>query len=60
MANVVIISADEVLVPTSVQNQIREAFAFSKNKEVEVRKGDSIGEFDIYQNGQYKDTITDL
>lgn len=58
MEIVIITSKDSSIIPVSIQDSIREAFCFSKNKEVQVKKRDEDGEYDVYQNGKYLDTIT--
>ena len=51
--NVTILNNSDFLTPSIVQNSIKEKFAFSKNKEVEVRFDKQEKSFDIYQNEQF-------
>jgi hypothetical protein len=51
--DVTILNNSDFVTPSIVQNSIKEKFAFSKNKEVEVRFDKEEKSFDIYQNEQF-------
>lgn len=53
MKNVTITSQDDFVTPVSVQSAIKDRFAFSKNKEVEVKYDGEEKTFDVYQNDKF-------
>ena len=58
MEGLVITPIGNLVVPMSVKDILIEAFSTSKIKELEVRGREEFGEYDIYHNGKYLDTIT--
>jgi hypothetical protein len=53
MNTVTILNVSDFTTPSVVQSAIKDFFAFSKNKEVEVRFDKEEKSFDIYQNDKY-------
>lgn len=51
--NVTILNNSNFVTPSAVQSSIKEKFAFSKNKEVEVRYDGKEKTFDVYQNDKF-------
>lgn len=53
MSNVTISNDSDFTTPVAVQSSIKTRFAFSKNKEVEVKYDGEEKTFDVYQNDKF-------
>lgn len=58
--NVTILNNSDFVTPLAVQSSIKDKFAFSKNKEVEVKFDKEEKSYDVYQNQSYVCSFDEL